>query len=134
MEIILVTGAPCSGKTTKAQQLSGPNDIIIDADLLAQALGSRDGHDHPGHIKALAAVLRDVATNEVIRLGHRAYVISANPNAENAIPHSEVIHCDPGIAECLNRAKGRPSWTRKAITKWYSARAELNTVASRPHW
>lgn len=133
MDIVLVTGAPCSGKTSMALSLKGPDDIIIDADLLAQALGSGDPHNHPGHIKAMAAVLRDTATNEAIRHGHKAYVVSASPTAESAIPHTEVIVCDPGMAECLNRAKGRPRWTYEAIKKYYTAR-ETTTMRTRPQW
>lgn len=133
MDITLITGAPCSGKTELAKSLAGPEDIIIDADLIAQALGSRDSHNHPGHTKALAAVLRDVATNEVIRLGHKAYVVSASPTAETSIPHTEVMHCDPGMAACLERAKSRPSWTREAIKKYYTARSKA-LVPVRPQW
>lgn len=126
MDVTLITGAPCSGKTTLAKQLAGPEDIIIDADLLAQALGSPDTHNHPGHIKALAATVRDVATNEVIRLGHKAFVVSASPTAESSIPHTEVIECDPGMAACLTRARNRPSWTREAIHKYYAAKSKAS--------
>lgn len=133
MDIVLITGAPCSGKTTMALSLKGPEDIVIDADLLAQAIGSSDSHNHPGHIKALAAVLRDTATNEAIRHGHKAYVVSASPTAENTIPHSEVIVCDPGMAACLTRANGRPRWTKDAIKKYYTAR-EKTSIRTRPQW
>lgn len=129
----LIIGPPTSGKTTKAKSLAGPDDIIIDADLIAQALGSPDSHNHPGPIKALAAHLRDAATNEVIKQGHKAYVVSASPTAENSIPHSEVIVCDPGVAECLTRANARPRWTRDAIRRWYESRSS-NTITNRPKW
>lgn len=133
MDVTLIVGAPCSGKTTMAKSLAGPEDIIIDADLLAVALGSPDSHNHPGHIKALAGVLRDAATNDVIRHGHKAFVVSASPTAENSIPHTEVIVCDPGMAACLTRAANRPKWTKEAIRKYYSAR-ETVTTRSRPQW
>lgn len=97
-------------------------DIIIDADLLAMALGSHDPHDHPGHTKALAAKLRDLAVREATKGSYTAWVISASPTAEKDIPHTRAYCQDPGIETCLARAKARPHWTRKAIEDWYARR------------
>lgn len=125
MEIHLVSGSPCSGKTTFAKQHAGPNDVIIDADLLAEALGSRDSHDHPGHTKALAAKLRDLAVREATRGSYKTWVVSASPLAEQLIPHVAVYVQDPGKAVCLERAKSRPHWTTAAIEEWYDKRVPM---------
>lgn len=122
MDIRLVSGPPCSGKTTFAKKNMQPGDVIIDADLLAQALGSPSTHDHPGHTKALAAKLRDVATREAVKGSYTTWVVSASPLAEKLIPHTKAYCQDPGIQTCLERAKGRPHWTREAIKEWYEKR------------
>lgn len=134
MDIMLVTGPPCAGKTRYVREHKHPDDIVIDADLLAQALGSGSTHDHPGAIKALAAKLRDVATTEVVRSGRRAWIISASPTAEAQILHSDSVCIDPGIATCMARAEGRPHWTQEAIAEWYAKREPVTrrkTAATR---
>lgn len=117
-----MTGPPCGGKTSYALKHKLPEDIIIDADLLAVALGSADSHDHPGHLKALAAKLRDLATQEAVKGSRRAWVVSASPTAEANILHSDSMCIDPGMATCMARAEGRPHWTQEAIRDWYAKR------------
>lgn len=134
MDIILVTGPPCGGKSRYVQQHRQPDDIVVDADLLAQALGSVSSHDHPGHIKSLAAKLRDFATQQVSRSGRRAWVISASPTAEASIPHTDSICVDPGMTACLARAEDRPHWTAGAVRDWYAKRQPViqhRTTATR---
>lgn len=130
MDLILVHGSPCSGKTTYVKSQMQEGDVIIDADLLAQALGSPDSHAHPGHIKALGAKLRDVATHEASRGDYTAWIVSCSPRATSLIPHTSSIPIDPGIDVCLSRAKGRPHWTKEAIREYYDKR-EIPNPANR---
>lgn len=46
MPVLVVSGPPCSGKTTYVDQHAAPDDIRIDYDRLAQALGSSQHHGH----------------------------------------------------------------------------------------
>jgi len=94
-------------------------DIIVDADLLAQALGSPSTHAHPAHVKALAAQARDFVTSKAPRQKCDVYIVSASPNAAKTIPHDTVIECIPTLTECLARAKRRPAWTASAIREWF---------------
>jgi len=119
MDIILVHGAPCSGKTEYVKGKMQEGDVVIDADLLAQALGSPESHDHPGHIKSLGMKLRDVAIREASRGTYKTWVISASPRATQTIPHTSSLHLDPGMDVCLSRSQGRPSWTKEAIHDYY---------------
>src|SRR5690606_26980022 len=98
MTVYLVMGAPCSGKTTEAMRRKQADDIIIDADRLAEALGSRSPHAHPAHIKALAAHLRDVACVKASQQRCDVYIVSASPNAQNTIPHDTLIAMDTPMA------------------------------------
>lgn len=122
MDVILITGPPCGGKTEYVLRNKNPEDLVIDADLIAQALGSESTHDHPGHIKALAARVRDLVTQAAVRGDYRAWVVSASPSAEETILHSDSICVDPGIDVCLSRLGSRPHWTRQAIIDWYEKR------------
>lgn len=119
MTVYLIHGAPASGKTTEAKRRAKPGDIIIDSDLLAEALGSPSSHDHPAHVKSLAMHLRDVAVAKTAHQACDVYIVSASPNAVNTIPHDTAILCDPGMGTCLARAKMRPKWTTLAVKTWY---------------
>ena len=59
---LVITGEPGRGKTTLAQELAGPDTVIIDYDALAYALGSRVNHrdtpHRPAHRAAAAMAWR----------------------------------------------------------------------------
>lgn len=65
--LTVVTGPPCSGKTTYVRERAQPGDIVIDFDVLAEALGSPDHHDHPDPIRYVTAVCRRAAIDAAIR-------------------------------------------------------------------
>lgn len=104
----------------------------MDYDALAAAVGgtphSHADALHPAINKARNSLLRQ------IRLGHanarRAWIISANPNAENLFPHHRLEVLDPGEDECLARA-GTPGVDRQhlrgIIRNWYRARQATPT-------
>jgi predicted kinase len=80
--LTVITGAPCSGKSTYARQHATPGDIIIDFDTLAQAFGSpvSHGHDHP--VWKVTAEARDAAIQAAIgqhRAGASVWVIDSKP-------------------------------------------------------
>jgi len=126
--LVLIEGPPCGGKTTEAKRRARMNDIVIDADLLAMALGSNDEHTHPGHTKSLAAKLRDYALLQAKNMPVTVYFVSASPTAQAQILADQVITCDPGIEVCLARASQRPHWTKESINRWYEVRGESKVV------
>ena len=83
--LTVVTGAPCSGKTTYVQQHAGPGDIVIDFDLIAQALGSPVTHGHSHPITRTAQAARRAAINAAIshhRRGARVWIVECDPTME----------------------------------------------------
>ena len=71
-----------SGKTTYARQHAKPGDIIIDFDLIAQALGSPVGHGHDLAIAETAAAAWDAAIRRAVdwsRRGCRVWLVDSAP-------------------------------------------------------
>lgn len=130
-KVYLVIGPPCGGKTTYVQTHRKPGEIIIDADLIAQSLGSTDSHAHDPYIKALASLLKEDAIRQCKRLGYTCWIVTTSHEAVKMIQHTQVIEIDPGIDACLSRAKSRPNWTKKAIHKWYEGRPVKNSTGKR---
>lgn len=126
-EIVLVVGPPTSGKSTRAQELKGPDDLVIDFDLLAVAAGSPRSHDHADQFLKIAHKQR----NDLIKQAQRGetgaprvWLISSNPDAETMFPHHRVEIVDPGQEECKRRAlTERPERFQGLIDDWYTARA-----------
>ncbi len=61
MAVVVVTGPPCSGKSTHVRTHRKPGDIVIDFDLLAQALGSPNPHDHSAAVRNVTIRMRRAA-------------------------------------------------------------------------
>lgn len=120
----IITGAPCSGKTTYANAHKGPGDIVIDLDALTAALG---GEYHGKHdaIREIAKAARDAAIDAAVSKGVDAWVVHAMPTGEHMRfyrAHGATFHdLDPGIETCKRRARAaqRPSWAVAAIDSWY---------------
>jgi predicted kinase len=123
--ITLIAGPPCAGKTTLARQLAEPDHVVIDFDDIAVRLGSPRGWRHQQPIVTAASAVmarqlaelraRDDVTAWVIRSAPRA-VLRAHLAATLG---ARVWLLDPGLAECLRRARGRPYGTAQEIRKWY---------------
>lgn len=82
--LTVVTGPPCSGKTTYVRQYALPGDVIIDLDAIAQALGSPVTHDHEPGIRKVALEARAAAIKMAISRhqhhGARAWIIESAPD------------------------------------------------------
>jgi hypothetical protein len=70
--INVIVGAPCSGKSTYAQNHAKPDDAIIDFDIMAVALGSNVDHGHSEYIvkitlAAWMAAIRESVANHYFR-------------------------------------------------------------------
>ena len=78
----LVWGAPCSGKNTFVMQNKGRNDLIIDIDLIWQAITGGMKYDKPDALRAQAFAVRDCLLDNVkTRAGKwaTAYYITTEP-------------------------------------------------------
>jgi len=124
--ITLVMGPPAAGKSTYVLEHARPGDLIVDYDAIATSLGA-SSHAygqalHPAVNAARNAILRQLRRGETGAA--RAWILSANPEAERRFPFHELVMVDPGIDRVLANARGagRPRDYIDAIHKWYEAR------------
>lgn len=81
--LTVVMGAPRSGKSTYVREHTKPGDIVIDFDVLAQALGSPDPHDHNQEIRMVTIDMRHIAIASAIQAhlrGHTVWIVDINPD------------------------------------------------------
>ena len=129
--VFIVYGSPCSGKTTLVNQLKLRGDIIVDMDLLYQAVSGCVLYDKPDNIKQVVFRVRDTLLDAVkTRLGkwHNAYIIGGYPykTKREALAKqlgAQLIYCESTREECLARAKERgvfaADW-EKYVHRWWS--------------
>jgi len=126
MAIHVVTGPPCAGKSTYVQENRKDKDVVVDYDLIAQALGSSEPHDSKGAIRTCALSARDLVTDLCIERDFDSWVIRTELDSEDEelfrIAGAEFVELDPGEDECIARAEadGRPQDCIDAIHAWYA--------------
>ena len=126
MGIHVVTGPPCAGKSTYVQENRKDKDVVVDYDLIAQALGSIEPHDSQGAIRTCALSARDRVTDLCVERDFDSWVIRTELDADDEelfrLAGAEFVELDPGEDECIARAEadGRPQDCIDAIRAWYA--------------
>lgn len=125
--VILVTGPPCSGKTTYVQQHRTALDNVVDFDVIARQLGSpRDWvHSRPVVQRAIAAMRAATARVAAATEGTH-WVIRCIPEGPRRQGLAQHLHADqvllllPSQAVLYERAQHRPAPQRTAhhIRQW----------------
>lgn len=116
-KVYYVYGAPCSGKSTFVQHNKGNSDLVVDIDLLWQAVTGGALYDKPDALKTPVFALRDTLLDIVkTRMGkwERAWVLSADGNKaarERSIKAlgAEPIEIDTDKETCLARLHKNPN-------------------------
>lgn len=134
MRVTVVSGPPCSGKSTYVAEHAEPGDVVVDVDLIAHAFGYPTEHldwsdteQHPARTAALiarASVLKAVRAG---RIDGRVWVIDAAGRVVDELRGvliDSMVDLDPGRDACLARARadGRPASTLEQIDRWFAAR------------
>ena len=124
--LTVITGPPCGGKTTWVQQHARPDDIVVDFDHIAQALGSQVTHGHTDRIASVASRAWYAAVCEAIaqhHKGYRAWIVDSAPNAGRRRQYeaagARTVTCTAAPEELHRRAQGNrpPSWHAR-IDQW----------------
>jgi HK97 family phage prohead protease len=128
MPITVVVGPPCAGKSTWISEKRQPDDVVVDFDRMAQALGSTRAHAAPDAIRQVAFAARKAAIAKVLSgIDTDGWIIHTSPWPGQLDLYrsagAEVVLLDPGVEECLARAEadGRPDGTADAIRQWYDS-------------
>jgi hypothetical protein len=124
--ITLVMGPPAAGKSTYVRTHARAGDLIVDYDAIATSLGA-NAHTHgqalhPAINAARNAILRQLRRGETG--AERAWILSANPEADRRFPFHELVMVDPGLDVALENARTahRPRDYMDAIRSWYATR------------
>lgn len=128
--VTLVAGPPCSGKTTWVTERRGKHDIVIDADLIAFAIGSPDTHGHQPYVWPFVRAMVDAATRTARRAEHNTdiidqaphiWIIRGAPTREERDSYPNVIVLAVDEKTCRRRAldAGRPAQWADLITAWW---------------
>ena len=99
--LIVVTGPPCSGKTTYVSEHAQPGDIIIDFDALAQAFGALSRNYTPA-LTAVTQYARGAAIRCAIGWHHRGARVW-------------VTDCQPSLARWQQYARAGGHLVRLAV-------------------
>lgn len=124
--LTVVTGPPCSGKSTYAWSRAQPGDIVIDFDRIAQAIGSGSPHDHPDHVRWVAIAMRRAGINSAIiqhQKGATVWVVQTRIPDRDLERYrragAEVVTLDVDRAELHRRASAeRPARWHQLIDDW----------------
>ncbi|MFC8176539.1 HNH endonuclease [Streptomyces sp. NPDC057325] len=127
VEVTLVCGPPCSGKTSYVRERAERGDLVVDWDALAQALGSPHPHDHPRPLVPFIAEARDAVVARLERRHDvaRVWIIATAPRASDrarlAPEGARTVLLATAEDECVRRARrdGRPPGTIDAIETWW---------------
>lgn len=133
-KVYYVYGAPCSGKSSFVRANKGNSDLIVDIDLLWQAITGGELYDKPDALKTPVFTLRDSLLDVVrTRSGkwERAFVIEGGARKGDrerriAAIGAEPIYIDTDRETCLERlasdekrAYVREQW-KQYIEDWFA--------------
>ena len=136
--LTVITGAPCSGKTTYLNEHAQPGDVRIDFDTIAQALGSPVRHEHPEHVRMVTIATRRAAITAAIEQHHKGatvWIVDTNPGARMLAYRkagARIVTMTADTDELYRRAAAsRPPRWRQLIDEYFVNTA-LGPDAQRP--
>lgn len=115
-KVYLITGAPCSGKTTFARERMEEGDVIVDIDDIWQQISGQPRYTKPNSLKPLVFATRD-AQEEQVRMGagtwRNAFIIRSLPLAMDRKRlaerlGAEVVTIDTPQEKCIERLRENP--------------------------
>ena len=113
--VVVVHGAPCSGKSSYVRENAGRQDLILDLDRIYEAIGTGGRHEKPKVIRPVAFAIRDTMMDQIrIRSGRwkTAWIITTKTGLELERDaerlKAELIHVDTDQQTCIENLKNDP--------------------------
>lgn len=140
--ITVITGPPCSGKSTYARKNRYPGDLTIDFDKLCQALGAEVSHEQDHWLREVTAAAWAAAVSRALsEPGHRAWIIDARPTRERQVGYKAAgarvisLTAPPGELHRRAAADGRPPGDHARIDAFLAADAAKDPAPrARTRW
>ena len=129
-EVFLVYGAPCSGKSSWVEEVSEPDDLILDIDRIWQSISNAGEYRKPNKLKANVFGIRDAILDQIkTRTGRwtAAYIIGGYPLAIErerlcAILRARPVYIEATFDECMQRAIAeRPVEWQEYVRDWFES-------------
>jgi predicted kinase len=122
--VTVVTGPPCSGKSTYVRNHAKPGDIVIDFDTMAQAFGSPAPHDHSAATRHVTIMARRAAIAAALTVnGADVWIVDCNIGRDRLRDYQRVgahiVGLDVDRTELHARAgRDRPRLWHRLIDEW----------------
>lgn len=124
--LTVVTGPPCSGKSTYVTNHARPGDVVIDYDVLAQALGAPSRYERDEHVRRVTGAARRAAIQAAVEEHHRGatvWVVDSRPTAYRLRTYQQagatLVPLDAPRDELHRRADAeRPPLWHQLIDEW----------------
>ncbi len=136
--LTVVTGPPCSGKTTYVRTRARPGDIVIDFDTMAQAFGSPTPHDHSAETRHVTMMARRAAIDAAITVSGKTdvWIVDCNitPHRMRAYRQAgaNIVGLEADRGTLHARAdRERPALWHKLIEGWVPPEGVGADAASR---
>lgn len=125
-DVVIVCGAPCSGKTTYVLKHKDTNDLVVDLDKIYEAITLLPCYCKPATLKSNAFAVRNILLDNIrTRAGefNRAWVIGgyANIHDRERIARelgAEIVMMGTSEGECLARLEGVTDYRRHLKAEW----------------
>ena len=137
--VTVVTGPPCSGKSTYVRNHAKPGDIVIDFDAMAQAFGSPTPHDHSAATRHVTIMARRAAIAAALTVnGADVWIVDCNIGRDRLRDYQRVganiVGLDVDRAELHARAgRERPKLWHRLIDEWHPV-VQAERVGSSRDW
>lgn len=127
MTLYVITGPPCSCKSTWVAERAIPGDIVVDLDRIALAITAETTchHEYPAHIRRVAMALRKQLVSAALMHSRRgtSYVIHSKPSIKVRAAYYRAgavwITLNVPTEVLLERAsRERPKWIAQLIQQW----------------
>ena len=136
MTLYIITGPPCSGKSTYAQTHAKPGDMVIDLDRIALSISveGTEHHIYPLAIRNTARLMRKAALPAAVGHARKAntYLIDSKPGTRSRAIYKKngatFIELSAPIATLVERCRNeRPPWVMQTLMAWWDEPDETTT-------